>query len=301
MTDMTQADAGMLDATLSIHPGMLHGGPKPKVETAYSLAAGDDFNVTRWTLSAHAGTHVEAPLHTVDGAASVAALPLSIFVGPARVLDLTDVDDEVTAADLVRAGLADDERVLLKTTNSTSVLQQAEKAERWVGLAPDAAELLVARGVKLVGVDYLTVESPAREATFDAHYVLNGAGVAIIESVDLSSATAGPIELACLPMKLDAEAAPARVLLAEPRDRPTGTVIDISARVADGTLTWGKRPERIEVESLSAGDMCNVTRWYLGTHSGTHVDAPLHYNDSQPPIDEVALDTFIGPARVLDL
>jgi kynurenine formamidase len=288
------------DASLLIHPDMLHGGPRPTVQQVFSIAAGDDYNVTRWTISAHAGTHVESPSHTVDGLATVAELPLTDLVGPARVLDLTAVVTEITAADLVAAGLGDDTRVLLRTTNSDTVLQQGDKADAWIGLAPDAAALLVERGVKVLGIDYLTFEAPAREATFDSHLILNGAGVALIESVDLRGVAAGIVGLTCLPLKLDAEAAPARVLI-DDAALVEQEVLDISIVVREDMLIWGKPPERIVVESLAGGDMCNVTRWFIGTHTGTHLDAPLHYTDGQTTIDAIPLDAFAGDAQVLDL
>ncbi len=296
----------MVDATLSIHPEMLHGGRRPTVEWPWTLDGGDDYNVSRWTISAHAGTHVEAPLHTIAGGASIDALPLETFVGPARVLDLTGVVSEITASDLEAAGLGDESRVLLKTANSTTVLLERDKAEHWIGVAPDAASLLVERGVRVLGVDYLTIEAPAREATFDAHYVLNGAGVALIESLDLAGVEAGLVELICPPVLLDAEAAPARALirpLVDGTDEvpPARELIDISIPVRERMLTWGKAPQRIVVESLDGGNKCNVTRWTIGTHTGSHVDAPLHYSAGQPAIDAMPLETFHGRAQVLDL
>ena len=268
----------MIDLSLPIHEDMLHGGRRPSRETR---ADGG----TRWLLSAHAGTHVEAPLHTAPGGAPIETLALDLLVGPARVLDLTGVETEITPDDLFAAGLADDPRVLLRTANSTGVLRERDKAEAWIGLAPDAAQLLVDRGVRLLGVDYLTVESPAREATFDAHYVLNRAGVAMIESVDLSGVEAGIVDLVCLPLPLaGAEAAPARVVLAPIGDGP---LVDLTAAIGEDVA------ERIVVESFENGNACNVTRWWLGERTGTHVAAP-------ETIEALALDALNGPVVVLD-
>jgi arylformamidase len=289
----------MQDLSVAIHPEMLHGGPRPVVEQVFSIAAGDDFNVTRWTISAHAGTHVEAPRHTVDGAATIVDLPLETFVGTARVLDLTAVTTAITPEDLVAAGLAEESRVLLKTTNASTVLREHDKAPHWVGLTPEAAQLLVERGAALVGTDYLTIETPANEATFDAHYVLQGAGVALLEAVDLSSVDPGLVDLVCAPIMLDAEAAPARVVLGPPRER--GELLDISIPVRERMVTWGRAPTRIDVETMAGGDHCNVTRWIIGTHTGAHLDAPLHYTDGQASIEAVPLETSVGPVQVLDL
>jgi kynurenine formamidase len=292
----------VIDLSLPIHPAMLHGGGHPQRDVVAAMADGKLANVTRWLLSAHAGTHVEAPLHTISGGAAVDELSLDLLVGPARVLDLTAVTTEITAADLEAAGLDDDARVLLKTTNSAGALRRSEKAEDWIGLAPDAAQLLVGRGVRLVGIDYLTLEAPSREATFDAHRILNAAGVVIIESVDLLAAEPGPHELVCLPLLIEgAEAAPARVLLGPPRTPPATEMIDLSVRISEQMPAWGMRPQRTVVEALEEGGACNVTRWYMGVHTGTHLDAPLHHHREGAPIESMALERFVGPARVLDL
>jgi arylformamidase len=204
----------IFDITLPIHPGMLHWGRKPEVEIVESLADGDASNVTRWRLGAHTGTHVDAPAHFVDGATPIDKVDLHALVGPALVVDATGVDGDVTVADLLAAGVAGQRRVLLKTSNSAGPLKHTDRAPSWVGLAPDAARWLVANGVELVGIDYLTIESHTRTDTWDAHHVLLGAGVLILENADLDGVPAGEYELVCLPTKLvDADGAFARTIL----------------------------------------------------------------------------------------
>jgi arylformamidase len=204
------------DISVPDHPGMLHYGRKPEKTMVESIAAGDAGNVSRWLIGSHTGTHVDAPAHFVDGATTVEGLSLDTLVGPAVVLDLTGPDtSELGPDDLIAAGLGDDERVLLKTRNSTGALQQTEKSP-WVGLDKAAAELLVARGVKLVGIDYLTIDSPAGEVDWPVHNVLCPAGVVILEVIDLSRIAPGHYTLAALPVKLvGSEAAPARAVLLE--------------------------------------------------------------------------------------
>ncbi|MGX6448643.1 cyclase family protein [Patulibacter sp. S7RM1-6] len=294
--------ASVLDISVPVHPGMLHPGRQPESRYMERIADGDPGNVTRWYMGAHTGTHLEAPLHTQREGAPVDALGLDLLVGPARVLDLTAVEAEITPADLEAAGLGDEERVLLRTSNSTGALQGTEFPPAWVGLHPDAARLLVDRGVRLVGVDFFTVEAPGRDKTFDAHYVLSGAGVATLEQVDLSGVDAGVYELVCLPIPITgAEAAPARAVLRPLGDGPAGAPHDLSVPVHDGMLHWGRRPVREVVESFEDGDACNVTRWDIGSHTGFHVDAALHFVEDGAPIDEMGFDVLIGPARVLDL
>jgi kynurenine formamidase len=291
-----------IDISVPVFKGMLHPGRQPEQRFIERIDQGDPGNVSRWYLGAHTGTHVEAPLHTNEDGAAIDALPLELFVGPARVLDLTAVATEITAADLEAAGLGDEPRVLLKTTNSERVLHGSEAPETWVGLAPEGAELLVERGVKLVGVDFYTVETPGRDKSFDSHYILSAAGISTIEQVDLAAAPAGLYELVCLPIPLSgAEAAPARAVLLPLEEGDDRELTDVSVPVHGGMLHWGKRPVREEVEQMSAGDNCNVTRWDIGSHTGLHVDAGLHFDDSGAPIDEMELDILLGPARVLDL
>jgi arylformamidase len=204
------------DISVPNHPGMLHYGRRPEKTMVESIANGDPGNVSRWLIGSHTGTHVDAPAHFVEGAVTIEDVPVDVLVGPAVVLDLTSVSgNEIGRDDLLAAGLDTDERVLLKTANSTGALRLSEKSP-WVGLSREAAELLVERGVRLVGIDYLTIDSPSGETGWPVHHVLCGAGVAILEVVDLSDVAPGRYLLASLPIKLvGSEAAPARTVLLE--------------------------------------------------------------------------------------
>ncbi|OLT18734.1 hypothetical protein BJF78_00860 [Pseudonocardia sp. CNS-139] len=195
---------------------MLHWGRRPEVEVVESLVNGDSANVTRWRIGAHTGTHVDAPAHFVDGATPIDRVSLETLVGPAVVVDMTHVAADVTAADLDRSGVAGEKRVLLKTRNSAGVLRETERAPHWVGLAPDAARWVIDHDVELIGIDYLTIESPQRTDSWDTHHVLLGAGVLILENADLDAVEPGRYELVCLPAKLaDADASFARAILIE--------------------------------------------------------------------------------------
>ena len=163
----------------------------------------------------HSGTHVDAPSHFLAGGASVDQLPLEILLGKARVVDLK-VLDRIRRKDLEEADLRDDIRVLLKTRMSGQ-LRTREFQAGFVSLAEDAAAYLVQAGLKLVGIDYLSID-PHDSTDWPAHRLLLGAGVVVIEGLDLSEVEAGEYEMACLPLRIEgAEAAPARVVL---RARP---------------------------------------------------------------------------------
>jgi arylformamidase len=181
------------------------GDPDVSFEPAASLETGDPANLTRLGLGSHTGTHVDAPLHFLPGGDGVDRLPLDALIGPALVLDLTHVEADVRAADLDFPAGA--ERLLLKTPNSR-LWERDEFAPEHVALEPDAARLLVERGVRLVGVDYLSVGSP------ETHRILLAAGVVPLEGLDLREVEAGAYRLVALPLRLEGvDGAPARVVL----------------------------------------------------------------------------------------
>jgi arylformamidase len=203
-----------LDISVPIHPGMLHWGRRPEIEIVESRSAGQPSNVSRWRIGAHTGTHIDAPAHFIDGGHTVDQLDLTALIGPARVLDLTGVRHTITAADLERAGLGDEGRVLLKTSNSATVLRSPWKSPAWVGLAPDGAALLVEAGVRLAAIDYLSIEDIDHTTHWETHQLLCGAGVLILEVADLLHAEPGVYWQISQPIPLQgAEAAPAPTLL----------------------------------------------------------------------------------------
>ena len=155
---------------------------------------------------------MDAPSHFIPGAAGIEDIGLDVLCGPVHVVDIPD-DSPIRSdhiADLVPAGA---ERVLFRTTNSTTGRLHRSFDPGYVAVSAQAAEALVARGVRLVGIDYLSVECFGT-SDFPAHHALLGAGVPIIEGLDLAAAEPGRYELTCLPIRLtNAEAAPARVVL----------------------------------------------------------------------------------------
>jgi arylformamidase len=189
----------IVDVSVPVRPGMIvyPGDPEVRLERVSSIADGDGVNLSRLDLGVHSGTHVDAPLHFVEGGASVEALPLDVLVGPCVVVDGLDVAAVPRGA----------ERVLFKTPNSR-LWERDEFTEDFVALDGEAARALVERGVRLVGIDYVSIGDE------EAHRVLLGAGVVAIESLDLREVEPGEYRLVCAPLKLEgAEGAPARVLL----------------------------------------------------------------------------------------
>ena len=192
------------------------GDPGVEIVAHASMERGDAANVTLLRLGAHTGTHVDAPAHFIRGAQTVSRLPLDALVGRASVVE---VPADVTAIDaghvdgLVPAGV---ERVLFKTRNSAFWEAAGGRfREDFTYVTPAAARALAARGLRLVGIDYLSVEKFKSE-NFDAHVALLSRGVVIVEGLNLADVPAGEYDLACLPLKIaggDGDGAPARAIL----------------------------------------------------------------------------------------
>ncbi len=187
------------------------GDPFVAIRPALRMRDGGVANVTRLDLGSHTGTHVDAPWHFEDGGLTVDRLDLEKLVGPARVLEVAG-DGPIDARALERLPIAGARRVLFKTRNS-SLWGVAGFRREFVGLAPDAAAALVARGVDLVGIDYLSIE-PFGSTDFATHHTLLQASVVIVEGLDLSRVAAGDYELIVLPLKLSGlDGSPARAIL----------------------------------------------------------------------------------------
>lgn len=203
------------DVTLPIYPGMpvYEGDPKVTVRPWLSIPQGAPANVSVLSLGSHTGTHLDAPVHFLDGALGVDELPLEVLIGPARLYSLS-ILDHIDAACLRGLDLASRPRILFKTRNA-AVWQQGQSDREYAALTADAARLLVEAGVRLVGLDAPSAD-PWDSGEFPAHHTLLRAGVIILEGLDLTAVPPGEYELLCLPLKIrGGDGAPARVLLRE--------------------------------------------------------------------------------------
>lgn len=196
-----------IDSNLASYPG----NTPFSLEAIKRIARGDSSNVSTLHLSAHAGTHVDAPRHFFDDGGGVESLPLEILCGHTRVVELT-TRRSVTAEDLAAFDLHEDIRLLLKTHNSR-LWGTPEFQADFIGVTEDGARFLVDHGVKLLGVDYLSVEQ-FRAPGAPAHRILLGSGTIIIEGLNLRDVEPGTYEMFCLPLAVvGADGAPARVML----------------------------------------------------------------------------------------
>jgi arylformamidase len=203
----------LIDVTVPLRHGIptFPGNPEFAFEPIKRIADGGSSNVSRLVLGTHPGTHVDAPKHFIDDGASIEALPLNLLIGRARVVEV-DKRGPITADDLAAAGLREDLRVLLRTPNS-ALWNSSSFHEDYAHLTDGAARYLVAQGVKLVGIDYLSIEQFKKPGA-PAHRTLLSNEVIIIEGLNLAEAEAGMYEMYCLPLPVTGgDGAPARVVL----------------------------------------------------------------------------------------
>ena len=200
-----------ISADLPVWPG----DPAVQLERVEKMEDGSRYNLTHLKMSAHVGTHVDAPFHFLGGnSLTIDQLPLNLLTGRAYVLRIPDEVELITAAILRRADVPPrTRRLLFKTRNSAYWAQPDGKFHTdFTALSPDAAQYLVERGVKLVGVDYLSV-APFLEGA-PVHEILLKAGIVIVEGLNLSQVSPGRYTLYCLPLKLaGSDGAPARAIL----------------------------------------------------------------------------------------
>ena len=173
-----------------------------------AIADGAVANVSAVDLGAHTGTHVDAPNHFLEGEPGVDTVALEPLIGDAVVVDATAVQKTVDAAAVAALGVpAGTDRVLLKTRNS-QLWERDEFSDDVVALDESGARALLDLGVRLIGIDYLSIGDPG------AHRALLGASTAVVEGLDLRAVAPGPYRLICLPLKLvGSDGGPARAVL----------------------------------------------------------------------------------------
>ncbi len=203
----------VIDISLPIHSGMVlyEGDPGVDVTPRLEIARGDTANVSLLSMGSHTGTHVDAPAHFIEGGATVEALALDALIGPALVAEV-GCERLIGRRDLERLPLDGHSRLLLKTRNS-SLWAAGAFTREFVALNIDGARYLTDRGLRLVGIDYLSIEA-FQSPGHPVHRHLLGAGMVILEGLDLTRVAPGVYELVCLPLPVRGiDGAPCRAVL----------------------------------------------------------------------------------------
>jgi arylformamidase len=203
----------VIDISVANRPGMhvYPGDPVLAVEPVRRLARGDACNLSLLTMGSHTGTHVDAPYHFLADGPRLGEVALERMIGEALVADLRD-RTAIDAAAVARVGIREGDVLLCLTDNSLRWRSPGFRRD-FTYLTEDAAAALVERGVRAVGMDYLSIERFG-SADFPVHRRLLGAGVFVIEGLDLGGVEPGRYTLVCLPLKFpDLDGAPARAVL----------------------------------------------------------------------------------------
>ena len=203
-----------IDVSLPVTAGMARwpGDPEIQVERIASIGPECFCNLTAISMCAHTGTHMDAPLHFIDGGAAMESMPLDAVIGPARVVEIFD-PKKVKRHELESHALQRGERILLKTSNSARLWKTNQFIEDFVYISRDAAAYMAEAGIRTVGIDAYSVGG-FRNDLQETHMALLAAGIWIVEGLMLEHVTPGEYEFICLPMKLiGADGAPARAVL----------------------------------------------------------------------------------------
>ncbi|MEP6539286.1 MAG: cyclase family protein [Bryobacteraceae bacterium] len=200
-----------IDISLPLQSGMPHwpGDPVPSMARGLDMDLGDICNARYLTMSAHTGTHMDAPLHFVNNSESIDRMPLTAAIGPARVIRI-EHNEFIGPEELEQHNIQPGERILFKTG---SVWDPTQFKKTFVACNAAGARHLVERKVQTVGIDYLSIGAYEGDGV-ETHQILLGAGIWVIEGLDLTQVEPGNYDLICLPLKiLGGDGAPARAVV----------------------------------------------------------------------------------------
>ena len=208
---------GWIDATATLDPSAtpVYAGDAPmKFDFLKDMRKGDGFTLSAFSLGAHSGTHIDAPMHFVRTGTPIDSVSLDRLIGPARIIDIPDSVQSISAAELAKHDWKGAERVIFRTRSSLRGWMHSSTFHRdFAYVAPDAAQQLAYAGVKLVGIDYISAEQFGAPAPL-THRTLLGKGIPIVEGLALENVPAGDYDVIILPIKVGGhEAAPARAIL----------------------------------------------------------------------------------------
>ncbi|MCF8247463.1 MAG: cyclase family protein [Saprospiraceae bacterium] len=193
----------LIDITVPLHPNLpvWPGGPQPSIIHKMRMSDGEEANVTHLNIGSHTGTHIDAPLHFVDGGKTTLEIPLEKLVGPCQVVDFRG-KTSITSADLAALHLPEGtEKLLFKTDNSRLWDDMSHPFnEDFCALTADAAQWVVDNGIHLVGIDYLSIQ--LYHDSFETHVILLSKETVIVEGLDLREVEPGAYRLICLPLKI---------------------------------------------------------------------------------------------------
>jgi len=211
---------GWIDVTATLDPSrtpVYEGDAPMKFDFLKDMRKGDKLTLSVYSMGAHTGTHIDAPMHFVATGAPIDQVALDPLIGAARVIDIPDSVRAIDAAELNRHDWRGARRVLFRTRSTLRGWMDSAFHRDFAYIAPDAAQLLADAGVVLVGVDYISAEQFGAAAP-RTHQILLGRGIPIVEGLDLRSVQAGDYDVIVLPIKVRGhEGAPGRAIVRKRR------------------------------------------------------------------------------------
>lgn len=218
----TDLSTGWIDVTATLDPAttpVYEGDAPMKFDFLRHMRTGDVVTLSAYSMGAHSGTHIDAPMHFVANGAPVDQVAIDRLIGTARVLEIADSVQAIDAAELSRHDWRTAKRVLFRTRSSHRGWMDSVRFHRdFAYIAPDAAQLLADAGVVLVGIDYISAEQFGAPAP-RTHQILLGKGIPIVEGLDLRPAPAGDYDVIVLPLEVAGhEGAPARAIMRKRSD-----------------------------------------------------------------------------------
>lgn len=203
-----------IDISLPVYPGMVVWEDDSPVEIGFegTIAGGDAVNLSYMKMGVHTGTHVDAPLHFIEGGKGMDEMDLSLLMGEAYVFETGA--KVVTGEVLEKGDIPDVRRLLIKSGNG-ELYKTGEFEPGFCGLDESGADWVLGRGIGLVGIDYLSVEIYAnKDKGHPVHHKLLGNEVLLLEGLVLEGVSPGYCDLMALPLRLvGTEGAPVRALL----------------------------------------------------------------------------------------
>ncbi|HNY35564.1 MAG TPA: cyclase family protein [Methanothrix soehngenii] len=202
------------DISVPLNRAPIYPGDRPfSREWMARLDGGDGYNLSALSLGSHAGTHLDFPAHLLKGGRGQDEYPPGSFIMPAEVVCVPG-DGPVMPGSLPELGIESGQALLFKTGNfRRNLMHQAGFSEDFISLSEQAARLCVARRVKLVGIDYLSVDEYGDDS-LPVHRTLLENDILILEGIDLEAVPCGRYTLICLPLRIEgAEASPVRAVL----------------------------------------------------------------------------------------
>jgi arylformamidase len=206
-----------IDISIPFYDNMMQGDQEPllpHIEHVRSPKKGDKTTVTQINICSHVGTHVDAPLHMIDGGTSIDKMPLDATIGPARVIEIKD-PVSIKMSELAQYDIQPGERILFKTRTSYRPGRWDTLLKDAVYLSSEVIDFLAKTKIRCVGIDYITIGNFRELETIRKfHLKLFKAGVFIIEDLDLEGVEPGAYEFSCLPLRIkEGDAAPARAAI----------------------------------------------------------------------------------------